>query len=361
MKRSIRVNTRLISVEDFQMLADKEGWQLDPVPWCKEGFYIDRDDKDDVALGSLQAHLDGLFYVQEASSMFPPEIVEHSGNELILDASCAPGSKLTQIANKNLDALVIGNEPKAKRLLATTTNLERLQIDNVVLTQYDASFFAKITPNSFDKVFLDAPCSNIHSLTDVDKVSSRKIKFMASIQKRLIKEAFKAVKPGGFLIYSTCTISEDENENNVKTLLEKFPQAELVPVDLEKMGLKSEISSEILPGTVRMKEEHYGSDIFFIALIKKNKSTPTELEGRKIFNFKKFIDKKATTATEYIIDYMGARFQIRKELLTSHFNILEMMTPKWLGLCVQKRKEAPKRNNKKESNKTIVETESFWN
>lgn len=334
MRRSVRVNTRKISVEEFKQKASQNGWKLEPVPWCLEGFYIDRpqEQREEIALGSLQEHEDGLIYIQEGSSMFPPQVVDFEEGEVILDASCAPGSKLTQIANRAPDSLVIGNEPKQKRLIATTTNLERLGIDNVILTQYDASYFAKITPNSFDKVFLDAPCSNIHTLSDADKVSQRKIKYMAGIQKRLIKEAFVALKPGGYLIYSTCTVSHEENEENVKTLLKKFPQAKLEPINLEKLGLKSDIDSEFLPGTVRMKEEHYGSEIFYIALIKKEKTTPVNFESRKIFNWNKCTIKQKTDPENYHLEYVHCKWVIPKAVLKNAWHIVEKITPKWIGI-----------------------------
>lgn len=316
---------------DFRALAQENHWTLDPVPWCPEGFFIDRPaaEIETTPLGSLKEHKNGLFYVQEASSMFPPQVVDYTPGEIILDASAAPGSKLTQISALAPDSLIIGNEPKTKRLIATTTNLDRLEISNVVLTQYDVSYFGRITPNTFDKVFLDAPCSNIHSLSDLDKVSQRKVGYSAGIQKRLIKEAFQAVASGGQLIYSTCTVTEEENELTVRELLNTFPEAELTPIKIPNL---KDLNSTILPGTIRMKEEDYGTDIFYIALIKKTAYTPVTFHSKKIFNFKKFVSQKDKEF--YNLKYSGHNWQIKKSLINPHLATIEKLTPKYIGKIV---------------------------
>ena len=100
LRRSIRVNTLKISVDDFLALVSPYGWQLTPVPWCAEGFWIERDDEASLPLGSTAEHLSGLFYIQEASSMLPVAALFANGNapERVMDVAAAPGSKTTQIA-----------------------------------------------------------------------------------------------------------------------------------------------------------------------------------------------------------------------------------------------------------------------
>lgn len=100
LRRSIRVNTLKISVDDFLSLVAPYGWQLAPVPWCAEGFWIEREDDDALPLGSTAEHLSGLFYIQEASSMLPVAALfaDNRQPERVMDVAAAPGSKTTQIA-----------------------------------------------------------------------------------------------------------------------------------------------------------------------------------------------------------------------------------------------------------------------
>lgn len=99
LRRSIRVNTLKISVGAFLDLVSPYGWQLTPVPWCEEGFWIERDDEESLPLGSTAEHLSGLFYIQEASSMLPVAALFADGNqpERVMDVAAAPGSKTTQL------------------------------------------------------------------------------------------------------------------------------------------------------------------------------------------------------------------------------------------------------------------------
>lgn len=100
LRRSIRVNTLKISVADFLQLTAPYGWTLTPIPWCEEGFWIERDNEDALPLGSTAEHLSGLFYIQEASSMLPVAALFADGNapQRVMDVAAAPGSKTTQIA-----------------------------------------------------------------------------------------------------------------------------------------------------------------------------------------------------------------------------------------------------------------------
>ena len=100
LRRSLRVNTLKITVDDFLALVAPYGWQLTPVPWCAEGFWIERDDEEALPLGSTAEHLSGLFYIQEASSMLPVAALFADGvqPERVMDVAAAPGSKTTQIA-----------------------------------------------------------------------------------------------------------------------------------------------------------------------------------------------------------------------------------------------------------------------
>src|SRR5690606_18697497 len=119
LRRSIRVNTLKISVADFLALVSPYRWQLTPVPWCAQGFWIERDDEDALPLGSTAEHLSGLFYIQEASSMLPVAALFTDDNapERVMDVAAAPGSKTTQIAARMANrGAILANEFSASRV-----------------------------------------------------------------------------------------------------------------------------------------------------------------------------------------------------------------------------------------------------
>lgn len=119
LRRSIRVNTLKTSVADFLQLTAPYGWTLTPIPWCEEGFWIERDSEDALPLGSTAEHLSGLFYIQEASSMLPVAALFADGNapQRVMDVAAAPGSKTTQIAARmNNKGAILANEFSASRV-----------------------------------------------------------------------------------------------------------------------------------------------------------------------------------------------------------------------------------------------------
>ncbi len=238
LRKSIRVNTLKISVEDFQKIAEEKGWELEPIPWCEEGFWIERENRDE-PLGNSIEHFLGLFYIQEASSMIPPEILNPQLGERVLDMAAAPGSKTTQLAAKmQNEGVLASNEPVVKRIKGMVSNLERLGASCVVVSRKDGQFFGENTPNFFDKILLDAPCTGEGTVRKDPKAlenwSQENIEGMARLQKQLIKSAFEALKPGGVMVYSTCTLAREENEEVVEYLLEEFEgNAELVPFSLK--------------------------------------------------------------------------------------------------------------------------------
>ena len=215
LRKSLRVNTLKISVVDFMQLAKQANWQLKKVPWCPEGFFVDRVDRS-IPLGSTWQHAAGLFYIQEAASMLPVSKVQQENPTYILDLCSAPGSKTTQLTNRFPKSLIVANEVDRKRAIALKQNLTRQGVTNVIILSVDAAKLAHFLPNFFDLVLVDAPCSGEGMIRKNPKVlefwDEKKIEYMAGIQKRISKEALKTLKPEGELIYSTCTYAPEENE-----------------------------------------------------------------------------------------------------------------------------------------------------
>ena len=298
LRKSIRVNTLKISVADFLQIAKEKDWELEQIPWCESGFWIERENREE-SLGNSIEHFLGLFYIQEASSMLPPEILNPQPNEIVLDMAAAPGSKTTQLAGKMQNqGVLVSNEPIVKRIKGMVSNLERLGASCAVVSRKEGQFFGENAPNFFDKILLDAPCTGEGTVRKdskaLDNWSQENIEGMARLQKQLIKSAFEALKPGGEMVYSTCTLAKEENQEVIQYLLQEFQgNAELVPfflVPLEKgdtggLKPKEELQNPPNPlyqggfnasGMFTVWPQLFDSEGFFVAKIRKNFKTEFE-------------------------------------------------------------------------------------
>ncbi len=291
LRRSIRVNTLKITVSAFKQRAKERGWLLTEIPWCEEGFWIEGVDESKTPLGNTSEHLTGLFYIQEASSMLPVSAFFYDQKKAItsvLDVAAAPGSKTTQIAAKMQNkGLVLANEYSASRIKALHANLLRCGIYNTALTHYDGAVFGKWLPETFDAILLDAPCSGEGTVRkDPDAMknwSLEAIEEIAKVQKSLIISAFNALKPDGVLIYSTCTLSHEENQVICHYLKETYPDAVAFEslADLFQDADKATTSE----GFLHVFPQIYDSEGFFVARIRKVAST---VKGEKTFCRKNF-------------------------------------------------------------------------
>ncbi len=225
LKPSIRVNTLKISPDEMINLFQERGIAFERIPWCKCGFWLLNCEEE--SIGNFWEHFAGLIYIQEASSMIPPEVLVPSPYEYVLDLAAAPGSKTTQMAQmmENKGAIV-ANDISFKRLKALTNNIERMGVVNVVVTCMDGRRFGRLFPEKFDKVLVDAPCSAEGTIRKSYKAIYNwhewAYKKLSETQKALLISAYKSLKPEGVVVYSTCTFSPEENEAVVSYILENY-------------------------------------------------------------------------------------------------------------------------------------------
>ncbi|WP_420890504.1 16S rRNA (cytosine(1407)-C(5))-methyltransferase RsmF [Enterobacter hormaechei] len=291
LRRSIRVNTLKISVGAFLDLVSPYGWQLTPVPWCEEGFWIERDDEESLPLGSTAEHLSGLFYIQEASSMLPVAALFADDNqpERVMDVAAAPGSKTTQIAARmNNRGAILANEFSASRVKVLHANISRCGIHNVALTHFDGRVFGAALPEAFDAILLDAPCSGEGVVRkDPDALKNWSVASnleIAATQRELIDSAFHALRPGGTLVYSTCTLNRDENEDVCLWLKQRYADAvEFLPLDT----LFDSASHAATPeGFLHVFPQIYDCEGFFVARLRKTRAVdPLPAPAFKVGNF----------------------------------------------------------------------------
>ncbi len=294
--------------------AAEHQWQLKPVPWCDSGYWINREDES-VPLGNTAEHLSGALYIQEASSMLPVTALFHhwspAEQATVLDAAAAPGSKTTQIAAE-LDnkGLLVANEFSASRIKGLYSNLQRCGIANVALTHFDARVFGRWLPESFDAILLDAPCSGEGTVRkDQDAMknwSASSVTDIANTQKDLIESAFYALKPGGILIYSTCTLNPEENQQVCYHLKDKYNEG-VSFLDLGDLfdGAEKARTSE---GFLHIWPQIYDSEGFFVAAIRKEQTAKPEPVKKRLGRFPfSFLKNKET---EHFLAYLTGQFGI---------------------------------------------------
>lgn len=232
MIQSLRVNTKKISVAEFLRIFP---YELTPVPWCAEGFYLPKGFK-----ASMHPYYyAGLYYLQDPSAMLPVVALAPQSGERILDLCSAPGGKATQIGAATADqSFVVMNDINPKRMKALLKNVENFGLKNFVVTNNQPQELAAVFPNYFDRVLVDAPCSGEGMFRREPRlmIAWRRDfhpKVCTPIQAELLNYAAQMVAPGGRLVYSTCTFSPEENELQVKNFLARHPNFYLHEIDLE--------------------------------------------------------------------------------------------------------------------------------
>ncbi len=225
--RAFRVNTDKISLEEF---AAVNTLSESPVPFVPTGFYLEAEH-----IGAHPFHHAGMIYVQEPAAMAPAECVPIRPDAWVLDLCAAPGGKSTQLKNKlGPDGVLVSNEIISSRCKILTGNVERLGLRNVVTTCLSPDRVAKIFPETFDVVTVDAPCSGEgmfrKEAAAIPEWSEENVALCARRQADILDAAAAALKPGGTILYATCTFSLEENEKTVDAFLTRHPEFVLLPV-----------------------------------------------------------------------------------------------------------------------------------
>jgi NOL1/NOP2/sun family putative RNA methylase len=249
---TLRVNTIKSSKTEISDLFKDRSYRFENVPWCKEGFWIWTDD----ILTKTKEYSNGLIISQNSSSMLPPMILDPKEGELVLDMAASPGSKTTQMAAmmRNRGA-IIANDVDKRRLTALRSNLDRCGVMNTVLIIGRGEDIWK-SGLKFDKILLDAPCTGTGTMNPRILSSTREnlIKSFSRRQKEMIESAFKSLKEGGMLVYSTCSLEPEENEAIVNFAIEKLGMKTVK----QKLNVPSDLSMEPL---IEWKDEIFDSSV----------------------------------------------------------------------------------------------------
>lgn len=300
---SIRLNNRKIEKYNYLPQVDK----FQQVPWCTTGFYLESRPK--FTFNPLLHQ--GAYYVQEASSMFIEQVISQYVHEdvVCLDLCASPGGKSTLLNSLiSSNSLLISNEIVGKRAQILSENMQKWGASNVIVTNNAPASFRK-TANIFDVIVTDVPCSGEGMFRKDEQAiaewSLENVSVCAARQRDIIEDIWGALKPGGLLIYSTCTFNMAENEDNIRWITEKYG-AETLPVEYNKAwGI-----SESLLGSEQQHAYHFlphktKGEGFFMAVLRKPKFDGESCNSRVLIKASKEKKKKQQKDTQLKAAYQA--------------------------------------------------------
>ena len=269
-----RINTLKIKREKLLERLEEEGVLFQSFPWYPLGLKLDTESP-----GKLLENLQGFIHIQEELSMVPPLVLDPRPGERILDLCASPGSKTTEISQMMENrGLVIANEPSLARVSPLRSNCERLGVINVAITRYDGRNFPRGT---FDRILVDAPCSSEgrerRGPGVLSRCSTERSLDLQVLQIDLLKNALRLTKPGGVVVYSTCTYAPEENELVVEEAMGEAEEYRLekvcIPGLLECPGItewNGQRLNDDLSCTARYYPHINDTGGFYVAKIIKN-------------------------------------------------------------------------------------------
>lgn len=299
-RRGLRINSLRGDTDFMKKWLDAAGYAVSASPYSKDGLEIEG--RGERWALKLPYHA-GFTYPQDPSSMFAVELLDPQPGETVIDLTAAPGGKTTHIAQRMQNqGVLVANDMDKKRIRALHSNLERLGIWNTLVMRAAPYKISQWHPETFDRVLLDPSCSGEGLLVTYDGKpehwSSKSLKRYGSEQFGLLCSAFQMLKPGGRLVYSTCTLNAEEDDEVVNRLLKKFPEAQIEAVSVD--GTPQQLAD--LKG-VRFWPQITRTKGFFCIAITKTESTLVKNEAP---SFKRLKILKAKDHSRYMKPVMKA-------------------------------------------------------
>ena len=282
---TFRVNSIKAKKQEIKNILLEKGFKVGDISWYKDAFVLQNKWKQDIM--DLDIYKEGKIYMQSLASMVPPLVLNPKPGEKVLDLTAAPGSKTSQIAGlMNKKGELVANDNNKIRFFKLKHNMDLLGVsggDFLKLRMEDGMTLVKEYSNYFDKILLDTSCSAEARFIDGKAKTysfwqEDKIKKIAFIQRKLLFSAWSALKPGGTLVYSTCTFAPEENELQISKFLEENYDCELLEVelsDLKKLPIvKSwkgcEIDKQVIKKAIRIMPTKQIEGFFVVKMMKKS-------------------------------------------------------------------------------------------
>ncbi len=273
---TLRVNTIKFNMEDLLKILQKENIEYENVEWYNDALIIKN--ADEKKIQNLDIYTNGYIYLQSLSSMIPPIILNPKKEEKVLDLTAAPGSKTTQMAAMmENDGYILANELDKIRCDRLKYNVHMQGAEIVEVINMPGENVGEKYPNTFDKVLLDVPCSGEGRFLVSDEKtyknwSTKQVQDLVEIQKKLFESAVEALKAGGEMVYSTCTLNLKENEEIVNYAIKNLNvKVEEINIELKDKakGISKGYDSS-LKNTIRVLPNKYQEGFYVAKIIKNN-------------------------------------------------------------------------------------------
>lgn len=321
----IRVNTSRITKDELsKILYEKYQVKSEPINYFEKVLKITHNsDK----VGKTIEHVLGFYYIQSLSSMLPPLVLNPESEDIVMDLCGAPGSKTTQLAElMNYEGTLLVNEVDNERIKSLVFNLERMNVINSAVIHSKGEVLSKIYDEHFTKILVDAPCSGLGIIQKKGEVSNwwslDHVERLHQLQLRLLIAAIKMAKVGAEIVYSTCTLSIEENEGVIDKILEKYP-VEILNVDLSipfRPAFTEFDGKKFNPDikkAIRILPWEIDSDGFFLVKLKKiGETEPPEKEEVRSTELK--IVKSNHKDIQPYLSYISEHFGIDRSILDNY-------------------------------------------
>ncbi len=282
--RALRINKRKNVAGGF---VQNGSFGMRPVPWVENGYYY----ANEAQPGKHPYHEAGVYYIQEPSAMSVVPFLEAKPGERILDLCAAPGGKSTQIADEMAgEGILICNEIHPQRAKILAENIERMGVCNGIVTNETPAHLAEMFPGYFDKILVDAPCSgegmfrkNVEAVTEW---SEDNVKLCAARQDEVLACAEKMLRPGGRIVYSTCTFAPAENEGSISRFLKGNPDFTIAAVK-KPQGFTGGVAAWVeepadgLEHTMRLMPHKVEGEGHFLAVLERKGEAPVYARAGK--------------------------------------------------------------------------------
>ena len=271
---TLRVNTIKYNIEDLIAVLKKENIEFEKVEWYENALIIKN--VNERKLQELEIYKNGYIYIQSLSSMIPPLVLNPKRGDKVLDLTAAPGSKTTQMsAMMENEGYILANELDTIRCQRLKYNVDMQGASIVEINNANGEIIGEKYPNTFDKILLDVPCSGEGRFEiEVEKTyknwSTKQVEELSQVQRKLFNSAIKALKPGGEMVYSTCTLNTKENEEILNWGLKNF-KIRIEDIDLKLKNTTKGITKGFdnsLKKAIRVLPNKYQEGFFVAKIIK---------------------------------------------------------------------------------------------
>lgn len=345
----LRVNTLKITPEEFEKICP---FEIKRIPWIENGYYYDAKDEQPARHPYYYA---GLYYIQEPSAMTPANLLPISPGDKVLDLCAAPGGKSTELAAKlKGEGILVANDISNSRAKALLKNIELFGVKNAVVVSEAPGKLVNYFEGYFDKILVDAPCSGEgmfrKSPAIIKNWEQYGVEYYNKLQKEIILQAAKMLKPGGKMLYSTCTFSKEENEGTIAFLLKECKDFKVLN-PLELKGEQTNVSYEgfdfgrpelaggleAVKNSIRLWPHRIHGEGHFICLLEKEGTLQNNEFAKDMYPFDKNISKKLSSEAISFLDSLNIEIDYnRLELREDRLFLLPESVPGLKGLRIMR-------------------------